>query len=258
MAPGDAICPATLGELGGGIGPRGVEQPIVGKFVNDGRGYQALYNQACDRVDNVRFVCLRLRRNRAGGLAREVPDKDRQPAQHYLLALRKQAVTPVEHRGQRLVPRQRGATIGASISVSAAPWPLAAARSMKSWAAGYLSTSMAVEPTSSGGQSSEHNRWTCSPSTRSASRLVARTCACGVSLTTRSASAAATPITCSQLSSTSRIFLSPIKASKPTTGSWVCTINPSTDAIAVGTSLASVSAARSMKNTAPWNPSTSA
>jgi len=37
----------------------------------------------------------------------------------------------------------------------------------------------------------------------------------------------------------------------------VCTINPSADATAVGTSCGSVSAARSMKNTASWNPSTS-
>src|SRR5580698_4916218 len=56
---------------------------------------------------------------------------------------------------------------------------------------------MAVRPASSGGQSSEYNKWTCSLSTRSASRLVARTCTCRASLTTRSANAAATPITCS-------------------------------------------------------------
>src|SRR4029077_6445184 len=82
---------------------------------------------------------------------------------------------------------------------------------MKNWAAGYRGASIAVRLASSGGKSSECNKWTCSPSARSASRLVARMCACGAPLTTRSASAAATPITCSQLSSTRRILLSPIK-----------------------------------------------
>src|ERR1700733_3948712 len=79
---------------------------------------------------------------------------------------------------------------------------------------------MAVRPASSGGQSSEYNKWTCSLSTRSASRLVARMCACRASLTTRSANAAATPITCSQLSSTRRIFLSPIQTSE-----WVLALH---------------------------------
>src|SRR5260221_13365740 len=36
-----------------------------------------------------------------------------------------------------------------------------------------------------------------------------------------------------------------------------CTTSPSADATAVGTSWGSVSAARSMKNTASWNPSIS-
>ncbi len=66
--------------------------------------------QARDRVDNVRLVYVCLGRNGAGGLKREVPDKDGQPAQDHLLALRKQAVTPIEHRVQRLVPWQRRAT----------------------------------------------------------------------------------------------------------------------------------------------------
>src|SRR5580693_1201557 len=105
MAPGDAICLVSLGEFGSGVGARGVEQPIVGRFVDDGRGYQGLCNQARDRVDNACLVYLCLRRNGAGGLTREVPKKERQPAQDHLLALRKQAVTPIEHRVQRLVPR---------------------------------------------------------------------------------------------------------------------------------------------------------
>ena len=46
MAPGDAICLVTLGEFGSGVGARGVEQPIVGRFVDDGRGYQGFRNQA--------------------------------------------------------------------------------------------------------------------------------------------------------------------------------------------------------------------
>src|ERR1700722_2961570 len=128
---------------------------------------------------------------------------------------------------------------------------------MKSWEAGYRSASVAVRPTSSGGQSSEYNRWTCSPSTRRASRLVAMMWAWGASLTTRSASAATTPITCSQLSSTRRTFLSPIKAGRLASGSWVCTMNPSADATVAGTSLASVTAARSTKKTAPLKPSNS-
>jgi hypothetical protein len=80
MAPGDANRFATPGELGGGVGARGVEQPVVGQFIDDGCGYQGFCDQARDRVDNVRLVCLRLRRNGAGGLTREAPDKDRQPA----------------------------------------------------------------------------------------------------------------------------------------------------------------------------------
>src|SRR6204780_454020 len=71
MAPGDAIRFATLCEFGSDIGARGVEQPIVCRFIDDGRGYQGLCDQARDRVDNVRIVCPRLRRNGAGGLKRE-------------------------------------------------------------------------------------------------------------------------------------------------------------------------------------------
>src|ERR1700761_745217 len=109
MAPGDASRFATRSEFGSGVGARGVEQPVVCRFVDDSRGYQGLRNQARDRVGSVRLVYRRLRRNGAGGLKREGPDKDGQPAQDHLLALRKQAVTPIEHCIQRLVPRQRGA-----------------------------------------------------------------------------------------------------------------------------------------------------
>src|ERR1700689_3885513 len=76
MAPGDAIRFATLCEFGSGVGARGVEQPVVCRFVDDGRGYQGLCNQAHDRVDNVRLVYLGLGRKGAGGLNRKVPDKD--------------------------------------------------------------------------------------------------------------------------------------------------------------------------------------
>src|ERR1700723_2978 len=76
MAPGDAICFATLCKFGNGVGARGVEQPIVGRFVDDGRGYQGLCNQARDRVDNACLVYLCLRRNGAGGLTCELPEKD--------------------------------------------------------------------------------------------------------------------------------------------------------------------------------------
>src|ERR1700677_4863612 len=107
VAPSDAIRFATRGEFASGVGARRIEQPIVGRFVDDGRGYQGFCNQARDCVNNVRLVYFRLGRKRAGGLTREAPDKDGQPAQNYLLALRKQAVTPIEHRVQGLVPRQR-------------------------------------------------------------------------------------------------------------------------------------------------------
>jgi hypothetical protein len=76
MTPGDTIRFATLCEFGSSIGARGLEQPIVWRCVDDGRGYQGFCNQARDRVDNVRIVHLRLRRNGAGGLKREAPDKD--------------------------------------------------------------------------------------------------------------------------------------------------------------------------------------
>ena len=76
MAARDEIRFATLREFGRGVGARGVEQPVVGRSVDDGRGYQELCNQARDRVDNARLVYLRLRRNEAGSLTREVPDKD--------------------------------------------------------------------------------------------------------------------------------------------------------------------------------------
>jgi len=76
VASGDAIRLATLCEFGSGVGARGVEQPIVGRFVDDGCKYQGFCNKARDCVNNVRLVCLRLRRNRVSGLKREVPDKD--------------------------------------------------------------------------------------------------------------------------------------------------------------------------------------
>src|SRR5580693_8464271 len=76
MAPSDAVRLITLCELGSGVGARGVEKPVVCRFVNDGRGYQGLCNKARDRVDNVSLVYLRLRRNGAGGLQSEVSDKD--------------------------------------------------------------------------------------------------------------------------------------------------------------------------------------
>jgi len=87
VAPRDAIRFATLCEFSRSVGTGGVEQPIVGRLVDDSRGYQGFCNQARDRVDGVRFVGLPLRRNGTGSLKREVPDKDRQPAQDQLLAL---------------------------------------------------------------------------------------------------------------------------------------------------------------------------
>ena len=76
MAPGDAIRFATLCEFSSGVGARGREQSIVCRFVDNGRGYQGLCNQARGRVDNVRLVYLRIRCNGPGGLKREVPDED--------------------------------------------------------------------------------------------------------------------------------------------------------------------------------------
>jgi hypothetical protein len=76
MAPGDAIRFATLCEFGNGVGACGIEQPKVGRFVDDGRGDQGFCNEARDRVDNFRLVCLCRRRNGPGGLKCEVSDKD--------------------------------------------------------------------------------------------------------------------------------------------------------------------------------------
>jgi len=76
MAPGDAIRFAMLCEFGCGVGTCGVEQPIVGRFVDNGAGYQRLSNQARDRVGSVRLVHPRLGRNGADRLKREVSDKD--------------------------------------------------------------------------------------------------------------------------------------------------------------------------------------
>ncbi len=76
MPPGDEIRFATLCELGCGIPARGVKQPVVCRSVDNGRGNQGLRNQVRNRISNVRFVCLRLGRNGAGRLKREVPDEN--------------------------------------------------------------------------------------------------------------------------------------------------------------------------------------
>ncbi len=75
MAASDAIRFVTLCEFGSGVRARGVEQPIC-RFVEDVRANQGFCNQARDRVDNVRLVHLRIRRNGAGGPKREVADKN--------------------------------------------------------------------------------------------------------------------------------------------------------------------------------------
>src|SRR5580704_7683424 len=94
MAAGDAIRLATLSEFASGVGARGIKQPIVSGCIGDRRGYQGLPNQARERIDNVRLVHVRLRRDivrarlrrdivrarlrrdEASGLKREVSDKD--------------------------------------------------------------------------------------------------------------------------------------------------------------------------------------
>jgi hypothetical protein len=76
VAPGDPIRFATLCKFGSGLGARGVEHPVVCRFVDDGREYQGLCNRAHDRVDDVRIVYLALGRNGAGGRKREGPDED--------------------------------------------------------------------------------------------------------------------------------------------------------------------------------------
>src|SRR5580692_1273320 len=76
MAPDDASRFTTLCEFGSAVGAGGVEQPIVGRYVDGGRGYQRLCNQGRDSVNNVRLVHVRLRGNRAGGLKREISNKD--------------------------------------------------------------------------------------------------------------------------------------------------------------------------------------
>ena len=76
MAPDDASRFTTLCEFGGGVGAGGLEQPIAGRYVDGGGGYQGLRNQLRDSVNNARLVHVRLRRDRAGGLKREVSNKD--------------------------------------------------------------------------------------------------------------------------------------------------------------------------------------
>src|SRR5271163_3616032 len=52
MAAGDAGRFAALCEFGGGVSASGVEQPVVCRYVDDGRGYQGLCSQVHDRLDN--------------------------------------------------------------------------------------------------------------------------------------------------------------------------------------------------------------
>src|SRR5262249_23941442 len=93
------------------------------------------------------------------------------------------------------------------------------------------------------------SRCTRSPWARNASRLVVMMWTPGAPLSTCSAKEAAASMTCSQLSSTSSIFLSRSNATNPGNGvsEWIA--NPSTKASALGTSSGSARGARSTKRT---------
>ena len=107
---------------------------------------------------------------------------------------------------------------------------------------------------SSGGQSNGARWWTCSPSTRSASRLVARMWTSGAARKISAARAAAPSMTCSQLSSTSRKRRPRRWAIRPGTGSSDRIGRPSIDATATGTRRGSASSPKSTNRAAPAKP----
>src|ERR1700743_1824213 len=77
VSPGQAFVLAAVGELGGGIGARHVEQPIVGYSVDSVRRYQGLRNQAYYAGGNIGFTQLCVGCNRADSPKREVPSQNR-------------------------------------------------------------------------------------------------------------------------------------------------------------------------------------
>lgn len=94
---------------------------------------------------------------------------------------------------------------------------------------------------------------TCSPSTRSASRLVASMYTCGASAKMRAISGAAASTRCSQVSKTRRIRLSRKWAITLGVASSDRTDRPNIDATAVPVRSGAISVSRSMKSTAPSN-----
>jgi len=98
--------------------------------------------------------------------------------------------------------RQISQSAGASSSVRRNSTPLANARSLNSCTAEYSSASRAVISGRSGGTSSDPKRCSHSPSARSGSRLVASIRTRDAVFSMASTLAAASSITCSQLSST--------------------------------------------------------
>src|SRR4029077_8564471 len=65
--------------------------------------YQRFRKQAFERLCSTRLICPRLGRKKAGGLKREIPYEDRESAKNNPFVLRKQVVTPIEHRIQSLM-----------------------------------------------------------------------------------------------------------------------------------------------------------
>jgi hypothetical protein len=141
------------------------------------------------------------------------------------------------------------ATLGASPSLSSNSFAAAAARSTKSWVAGKFKTSATPRRLESGGLSSPESRNMRSPSTRMASRPVARICTPRKPFNIPAASVAAASMTCSQLSSRSSIRLSRRATIRPGNGFSDRISSFSTAANAVGTRRVSAIGARSISHT---------
>ena len=100
---------AGFGEIFQRVGSRGLEQPVT-RFgpACIGKDHRAC-NELGEQIGDCLFVDRGVGHDRRGGFERKAAGENGQTPQDHAFLLRKQIMTPVERRAERLLPRQRGA-----------------------------------------------------------------------------------------------------------------------------------------------------
>src|SRR5258708_26319423 len=110
MLSGDRCPTITTDEFGGRVATRGIEKPKTNNIVNCRTVDQRFLYKGIERIRHLMGIEVRVRRHALRSVKGESADKNRKPTQKLSIRRRQQVETPIEHRVERLMPRQCSAT----------------------------------------------------------------------------------------------------------------------------------------------------